>query len=165
MKNHLFLIALAIFILAACNQTQEPTGDETEQTEIDNLLSKYTSFRLEADISSLSDNEKQMIPLLIEAAKIMDECFWYEAYGDKDELMASIEMDGVQDEKVKEFARINYGPWDRLNNNEPFVPGVGPKPAGANFYPTDMTKEEFEASDLADKASLYTFLRRDDAGN
>ena len=127
---------------------------------MDSLLAKYTTVRLTTDLSKLSDNEKKMIPLLIEAAQLMDECFWYEAYGDKEALLGSIE-----DEATRRFAQINYGPWDRLGGDAPFIEGVGPKPLGANFYPTDMTKEEFEAADLPDKASLYTFLMRNENGD
>jgi hypothetical protein len=60
---------------------------------------------------------------------------------------------------------INYGPWDRLNNNESFVDGVDDKLKVANFYPPDMTKEEFEASDLEGKEGLYTMVRRDEDGH
>ena len=89
----------------------------------------------------------------------MDEVFWIEAYGDKSELMAMIE-----DPKVQRFAEINYGPWDRLNGNEPFVEGVGPKPEGANFYPADMTKSEFENWESEAKDDLYTLVRRNEEG-
>ena len=65
----------------------------------------------------------------------------------------------------KEFVEINYGPWDRLKADKPFVKGVGEKPAGANFYPVDMTKEEFNAASFEGKSSLYSFVRRDDNGN
>ena len=127
--------------------------------EIDKRLAKYVPVRLTTDLGMLSDKDKQIIPILIEAAKVMDELFWYEAYGDKDAL-----LDGLTDDKLRQFARINYGPWDRLDGNAPFVPGVAAKPAGANFYPVDMTKDEFEAATLEDKASLYTFLRRNEEG-
>jgi hypothetical protein len=71
---------------------------------------------------------------------------------------------------MRRFARINYGPWDRLNGNKPFVPDAKPKPAGANFYPTDITKSEFEEHlvkrpDDADAfRSLYTVIRRNTDG-
>jgi len=123
------------------------------------LISKYVPVKLEVDLSHLTDKQRQMIPLLIEAGKIMDELFWYEAYGKHDSLLNLIDND-----TLAQFVKINYGPWDRLAGNEPFIVGAGPKPAGANFYPEDMTKEEFEQSGLEDKASLYTFLRRDEAG-
>ena len=122
-------------------------------------LSAYAPFELTTDISHLTANEKQILSIFFEVADIMDELFWMQAVGGKDKLLARI-----QDENTKKFALINYGPWDRLNGNEPFLDGAGPKPAGANFYPADMTKEEFEAFENPDKGSLYTVLRRNDDG-
>lgn len=135
-----------------------PIADSVS-TPMQEKLNKYVSVKLSSDLSSLSAKEKQMIPLLIEAAKIMDELFWYEAYGKGDSLLAA-----VTDTGEKQYVKINYGPWDRLENNEPFIKGLGPKPEGANFYPADMTKEEFEKANVQDKKSLYTFLRRDAQG-
>jgi hypothetical protein len=97
--------------------------------------------------------------MLIRAADLMDQCFWYEAYGNPATLLETLPND-----KLKEFAMINYGPWDRLENNAPFVETYAQKPPGANFYPVDMTKEEFDSTDLPGKESLYTFLRRDTNG-
>ncbi|SIT93876.1 dipeptidyl-peptidase 3 family protein [Pontibacter indicus] len=165
-SRHLILASAVAAMTAACtgNTTNEAQTTNTEQTEattndLQQKLGMYTTVRLTTDLSGLSDKERQMIPLLIEASNIMDELFWYEAYGKKDSLLSAL-----TDDAARQFVMINYGPWDRLNNNEPFIPGVGPKPDAANFYPHDMTKEEFEKSTLKDKASQYTFLRRDDKG-
>ena len=131
----------------------------------DVLLDKYTTFRLEAELSHLSDGQKRMVGLLIDAAQLMDEGFWRQAYGDPAPLLA-----GIEDPALRRFAEINYGPWDRLADNAPFIPGVGEKPKGARFYPEDMTEQEFAAacavSAEADKAlkGLYTAVRRDAAG-
>ena len=162
MKTVLPIAFVALLLLGSCNQqTEEQKNEQPEKamSEMEKRLQEYAEFTLTTDISKLSEKEKKMIPLLIEVAGIMDEMFWYEAYGDKDALLNSI-----SDSATRQYALINYGPWDRLRNNEPFVEGVGAKPAGANFYPADMTKEEFEAFEAADKTSLYTFIRRDDQG-
>ena len=66
----------------------------------------------------------------------------------------------MADPALRRAVEINYGPWDRLDNEAPFVPGIGPKPPGAAFYPHDMTKQEFEAAQLPEKKSLYTLVRR-----
>ena len=129
------------------------------QLSIKEKLDMYKSVTLSADLSWLSDKEKQIIPLLFEAGKIMDDIFWIQAYGSKDELLSS-----PITEYEKQFAIINYGPWERLNGNLPFVSIFGVKPAGANYYPLDMTKEEFEKFDAPDKKSLYTMIRRDASG-
>lgn len=127
--------------------------------ELSARLNSYASFDLTADISHLSDNDRKILVIMFDVAGIMDELFWMQALGPKDAFMAKI-----RDEELKRFATINYGPWDRLNGNEPFVGGAGPKPAGANFYPADMTREEFEALADENKTSLYTLIRRNDDG-
>ncbi|MGK7368779.1 MAG: dipeptidyl-peptidase 3 family protein [Candidatus Halalkalibacterium sp. M3_1C_030] len=157
----LALLAVGL-VIENCTGDQGMNGSENNAAEmtIEDRLDQYTPFTLTTDVSELSENQKKMIPVLIEAAEAMDEVFWMEAYGDKSELMGMIE-----NPQVRRYAGINYGPWDRLEENEPFVEGVGPKPAGANFYPEDITKEEFEAWDSETKDDLYTLVRRDDSGN
>ncbi len=117
----------------------------------------YVSFRLETDLGALSENHRKMLPLLIEAAQVMDGLFWRQAYGGRQKL-----LEGIENPAARRLAAINYGPWDRLDGNAPFLPGVGPKPPGAQFYPADMTKEEFLAAAAHNEAlkSLYTFVRR-----
>jgi hypothetical protein len=126
-----------------------------EPVDASERLAQYVPFELTTDVSKLTEKERKMIPLLIVAAKIMNDCFWYEAYGDRHPL-----LDSIQDPAQRRFAEINYGPWDRLDGNRPFITGVGAKPLGANFYPPDMTKQEFEQAQLTGKEDLYTFLRR-----
>ena len=143
-------IALGLLFAASCQSASSPSGPAQRDR-----LDIYTPVALEADLSHLSANQKRMVGLLIEAAQIMDGLFWVQAYGNRERLLESIE-----DPRLRRFAEINYGPWDRLDDNAPFLPGVGPKPAGANFYPADITKEEFAAADLPDKDGLYTFVAR-----
>ena len=120
----------------------------------------YAEFPLVADLSHLSDRQRQLLVLLIEASQIMDDLFWRQAYGDDyQEWLASI---GVDD--ARRFAEFNYGPWDRLNDETPFMADAGENPLGARFYPAAMTKDEFEAADLAGKTGLYSFVRRNEAG-
>jgi hypothetical protein len=166
-----FIFLFGIYLMACTNpaehgsEAQEGIEDTTAQREesdadlIQNQLEKYTEVTLTTDTTVLTPSHKKMLPHLIKAAKIMDELFWVEAYGKKDSLLNTI-----NNSALAEFVRINYGPWDRLAGNEPFVEGVGAKPKGANFYPKDMTQEEFEQSALQDKKSLYTMIRRDSSG-
>lgn len=153
MKSTIFTF-VSTFLLSALLLISCESLERDDSLTINERLNQYTEFTLEADVSSLSDNHKEIIKLLIEAGDAMDDAFWMQAYGDKDKLLANL------DEKQQEFAQINYGPWDRLNGNEPFVENVDAKPEGANFYPMDMTKEEFEDWDSEDKDDLYTMVRR-----
>lgn len=120
----------------------------------------YADFPLVADLDSLSDRQRSMLVLLIEAAQVMDDLFWRQAYGD--DYQAWLATIGV--DEVRRFAEMNYGPWDRLADEAPFMPGVGEKPPGAQFYPVDMTKAEFEEVDLPGKTGLYSFVRRNEEG-
>src|SRR5690606_1451384 len=131
MRRSIFLVLPVILFLTNCTQPAEENKNSTA-SPMREKLDNYTTVKLTADLGHLSDAEKQMIPKLIEAAKLMDELFWYEAYGDKNELLSS-----VSDEDTRQYLMINYGPWDRLDANKPFMEGIGEKPAGANFYPRD----------------------------
>lgn len=161
MKKTLLSLAIIGGILFT---TQCKPNKEVEQTDIvmdttpTDSLKHYAKVTLQADTQHLSEKEKAMLLLFMQAADIMDELFWMQAYGDKENLLKQVP------DNLKNYTLINYGPWDRLNNNSPFVPNFGPKPKGANFYPVDMTVEEFEAANLPDGKSPYTIVRRDDAG-
>jgi hypothetical protein len=155
MKKYFFMMLGLTFALTACNSgAKQSACDAAVQQKVD----EYQWVKLTADFNLLSEKERQIIPLLMDAAKIMDELFWLQTFGDKTLL------DTITDPCRKDFAMINCGPWERLNNLQPFVDGYGPKPDGANFYPYDMTKEEFEALDNPDKTSPYTILQRDGEG-
>jgi len=123
-------------------------------------VKEYVPVELKADLSTLTEKEQEMLPHLFKAAQIIDDIYWMQAFGNKEELLAGAETDATA-----KYMLINYGPWDRLNANKPFLPGYGPKPKGANFYPSDMTMEEFKNFEAEEKSSLYTLLQRDETGN
>ena len=121
-------------------------------------VEEFASFELKADLGKLTANEKEILGIFLDIADVMDELFWLQAYGNK------ADMDTISDEYTKQFAMINYGPWERLDAMKPFVSGFGEKPLGANFYPKDMTEQEFKKLKDANKNSLYTVIRRDENG-
>ncbi|MCF2915894.1 Zn-dependent hydrolase [Pseudoalteromonas sp. Cn5-37] len=170
------LILSGAVFLGACSDQQattsqtQPAAEQTKQSieqnnpqliNVDeNRLDIYTDFTLTSDLSHLSDNQKQMVGKLIDASKIMDELFWRQAFGEnKDAFLAKI-----NDEKVQKFADINYGPWDRLNGDQVFLSGYEEKPLGAEFYPSDITKEELNNAIVDDKTGLYSVIKRDEKG-
>jgi len=122
-------------------------------------LDIYAPFKLQADLSHLSLRQQQLLVKLIEASRIMDQLFWAQAWGDRDALLTDIDDAGL-----RRFADINYGPWDRLDGDRPFLRDVGAKPPGARFYPADMSKQEFEDWDQPGKTGLYSLVRRDERG-
>ncbi len=128
-------------------------------------LAQYTTVRLTTDLTRLSPRERRMLPLLVDAARAMDEGFWLQSTGARDSTLAR-----AGDRATRRYADVNYGPWDRLRDNEPFVAGAGAKPAGANFYPHDATRAELEAAIAAggphadSLKALYTVVRRGPGG-
>jgi hypothetical protein len=170
MRNRVVLTVVCLSA-AGCVEGNKPgatdSGAARDSTAagaptISERMAKYTTVRLTADTTSLTPKERQMIPLLIEAARLMDPIYWMQTYGNRDSLLAT-----TRDAQIQQFIDVNYGPWDRLDNNAPFVPGVGPRPPGGNLYPHDITKQEFDSAVAkgpparADSLkSLYTLVRR-----
>ena len=137
-----------------------PVGDQkAADNPAQQRLAAYATVKLTADLSAFNATQKKMLALLVEAADSMNAIYWQQAWGDQEALLSRI-----RDPATLELAQVNYGPWDRLDNDKSFVDGVGERPPGAQFYPADMTKAEFDRSPLKDKTSLYTLLRRNDQG-
>jgi len=168
-KPSIFLsvVVISAGLLSACSGSDNKTSKEkTGVKQRDSLtdyvaqrLPIYERVRLTSNINQLSINDRKVLPLLIQAAEIMDELYWKQTYPQRDSLLATI-----KDDKTREFLNINYGPWDRLNNDKPFVAGIGTRPEGASFYPAGITKEEIEKADLPDKYNAYSVIRRDTSG-
>ena len=150
---------IVAILMASCTQEAPPESEPTLTTG-EPRPEIYADFTLTADLGHFSDNQREMIGLLIDASVIMDDLYWRQAYGD--DYQAWLSSIGI--DETRRFAEFNYGPWDRLDDERPFIDGVGAKPLGANFYPADMSKEEFDAAYLPGKNGLYSLLRRNDAG-
>ena len=160
MKRHrksLFTMALASLFAVGCGNNSQTTTEETavENTAMKQKVEEFALVDLTTDLSLVGENEKQLLPIFIEIAQIMDNLFWQQTFGDRAVL------DTISCPWTKEFALINYGAWERLNDNKPFISDYGEKPKGAQYYPADMTEEEFDALQNPDKNSLYTVLRRE----
>ena len=173
MKTKLFIfVILLASLLSACEKDNQPVASKVAEQAPANVTASapaeaekpsrfdiYADVGLTTDLSHLSDNQKQMISLLIDAAKITDEIFWLQVWGDKDDL-----LDSIDDPKARQFAIYNYGPWDRLAADQSFIESYGPRPAGAGFYPQDMSKTEFEAWQQDGKDEQYSMVQRDADG-
>lgn len=167
-KTPIALALTAVIALAGCNQTKttstEPAAEQATSSaglvllpEFKDRLDIYQEVTLTTDLSHLSHNQKTMIAKLIDAAKIMDDLYWQQAFGeDKASFLANI-----ADPKVRRFAEINYGPWDRLDADKAFLTSYGAKAHGAEFYPHDITKAEINQADASiDAKGLYSLIKR-----
>ena len=174
MKTKIFFSAILLAgLLSACQKdeqtasvepaVQAPAASDVSapiEAETPSRFDIYAEVGLVADLSHLTDNQRKMISLLIDAGKITDDIFWQQVWGDKDAL-----LDSIDDPKMKRFASYNYGPWDRLAADQPFIESYGPRPPGARFYPEDMSKAEFEAWQQEGKDEQYSLVKRDTDGS
>ncbi|MDY6326858.1 MAG: Zn-dependent hydrolase [Bacteroidales bacterium] len=157
--SFMMLMLACVAVFTSCGNKKSETPKEDAKSELQQKVEEYAYFDLTADLSKLSESERKLLPIFFEIGQIMDDLFWEQTFGDKSLL------DTISDPWMKEFAMINYGPWDRLDEEKPFVPGYGPRPAMGNYYPQDITKDEYEALSDPLKSSHYTVLTRDAEGN
>lgn len=134
----------------------------------------FAEVEMGVPVGKLTDADKRFLKPLIEAADVIDKLFWTQASTDGLQLKRRFEVDAAReqpnayDELAHRFVVINAGRFDRLGEMKPFI-GTAPKPAGGTFYPTDLTKDEFEKwvadhpSDKAAFTSPYTVIVRDGA--
>ena len=158
----LSILAMAVTMFAAVGcQNKKAVTDCPADPEIQQKVDEYAVFELKSDlIQNLSANEKELVKIFIEIGKVMDDIYWdeYFGYANRDAI------DTLCDPAMRAFARIQYGAWDRLSEEKPFLPGYGERPAGCNFYPQDMTREEFDALEDTLKNSQYSVIRRNEQG-
>ena len=138
-------------------------------SDIPQRLAQLPRTVIDYDHSLLDANETAVVQKLIDASRLIDQIYWLQVSEKNPEWRRSL-GDAARispiDAAAFQLFEINKGPWDRLENDEPFIVGLGPKPPGAGFYPTDMTKDEFDqwiASHPGDKDSfqgLFTVIRR-----
>ena len=119
MKKLLFM-AMAVLAMAACsNNTDEVLKEKVES---------YAVVKVDSPLyDALSENDKKIVGLFRQAGEIMDNLFWKQTYGDKAEIEA------LPDGYAKAYAMINYGAWDHLDDNKPFIEGYGVKPLGCQY--------------------------------
>ena len=181
MKARHFVTFLAVILLIftavsnyGCKPKEETAVEEavteiagyTVVPDIEDRLAQFAPTDITYDESVLNDEQKQVLEKLVMAAKAIDKIFWKQASHVGSKVLQDFE--NSDHPSAKDFVRyltINFGPYDRLDENKPFI-GTDPKPLGAGFYPPDMTKEYFEAyvTEHPDmKAMLedtYTVVRR-----
>jgi hypothetical protein len=167
----------AAVIHYGCKPKEDEIADEVAVTEvtgysvvpdIQDRLAQFAPTDITYDENLLNDEQKQVLEKLVEAAKVIDNIFWKQASHNGLEILQDFE--NSDHPAAKDFLRylsINFGPYDRLDENKPFI-GTDPKPLGAGFYPPDMTKEYFEGyvtgnPDMKQKLEdTYTVVKKQD---
>ncbi|MBE0571724.1 MAG: peptidase [Ignavibacteriaceae bacterium] len=166
----LTILIFSLFLLG-CEKKTEQNKDAEDIAMLKEKIEKFAPTELKYDSSTLDEREKIVVEKLYLASKIMDELFLDQAYSKNYEIRKSLmEQAAAGSEKAElelELFTIMFGPFDRLDHDAPFIDTLK-KPLGANFYPEDMTKEEFESwiknNPTNEKAftSEFTVIRRQD---
>jgi len=169
------LLAAAVPTLTTSKEATIDINDHVPQAQLRSQIDEYARVKIPIDDSALSQPEKDALARLVQVGGVMDEIFLRQVWSGNAAMRDQLERGaaaGPDKELMGElyhFFRINFGPWDRLAEDAPFIGGT-PKPAGANFYPEDMTVDEFEAflkaysGDDAAFRGYFTRIRRDGKG-
>ncbi len=166
-KNIYFVLVVLTSLFLSCKSSIEQNNlidsdsVNTAKLSVKERLKQYVDFRLTSDLSSFNNQDKEMLGLLIDACTEIDEIFWLQSTGkQKDSILAL-----ARTEEEKQYCLINYGPWDRIEDNEPFIENVGKKPIGAGFFPHDIKYFPFIDMKFEDKLSMYTVIKRAEDGS
>jgi hypothetical protein len=156
LKRLTLFLTLALLAPAACRreepgnqaavQNPQPTSNTSEVQRLEAMTRRFAPADLTADISTLPANERQALAKLVQAAKVFDALFLRQVWAGNVTLSLDLARDNSPEGQARRhYFLINKGPWSRLDENAPFIPGVPPKPESANFYPAGATKAEVEA--------------------
>lgn len=160
MRKKMINLSASLLGVVAVTATLFSCSNQQQESPLKAKVEEYARVELKSDlVNNLNDKEKELVRIFFQVGEITDNLFWKQTFGDKSQL------DTITDSYAKEFAMIQYGVWDRLDNNKPFLAGYGEKPAVCNYYPHDITAEEFDAFEDANKNSWYTVIRRNEDGS
>ncbi|MCL7963414.1 MAG: hypothetical protein M8860_11255, partial [marine benthic group bacterium] len=145
MKTRASIAAVGgVALLVACGGGEPEVAMETGPTMVDRVA-QFAPVTLDFDASLLDDRQKRVMRRLVEASDHLDAIYRLQVWrGNADPSAILPNEDTPESAAIRDYYELMYGPWDRIADDEPFVSGVGSKPAGAGSYPEDMTKEEFD---------------------
>jgi hypothetical protein len=166
--RRLLTFLLVSTVMATAQKTPAPSAFPTAD-ELNQMAARFAPAPLNVDLSGLSAGDKKALAKLIEAGRIVNHLFMQQFWSGDLALYDKLQLDKTPLGKARlHYFWINKGPWSEIDEHKAFMFGVPPKkPAGANFYPEDMTKEEFESwvkahPDQKEQAEgFFTVVRRD----
>jgi len=167
MRKSLILMAGALITLLFILNCERPMElKRADLQHVKSQLAKFVPVTISYDKTVLSEQDRQVVEKLVQAAKLIDQIFLHQVYSQNDAIKKTLLKSNQPDDRIYlDYFNIMYGPFDRLDENRPFLV-ANPKPAGANFYPEDLTKQELvqwmtdHPSDRADFESNFTVIRR-----
>jgi hypothetical protein len=138
----LFVLSL-ILIISGCRKS---TMDTKKPQDLDAMTRRFAPVEITVSASKLSDGDRKALVKLFEVARIFDKIYTRQIWSGNEALRARLEADKSPEGLLRmKYFSINMNPWSVLDHDAPFIDGVPQRPGGANFYPDDMTKEEFNS--------------------
>lgn len=132
-----------ITMISGCKKTTMETG---KVPDLKTSLSRFAPVDITSDVSMLTEGDRKALVKLFEASKIFDRAYTRQVWSGNEALRQKLEADTSPEGALRlKYFNINMSPWSGIDHNEPFIDGVPTRLAGANYYPEDMTKEEFTA--------------------
>jgi Peptidase family M49. len=162
------LLGPILFLFAAPALVAADNASQPDANRLREMHARFVPVEISADISHLPDHERTALARMIDAAKILDAIFLRQVAPLNETHLAQLVRDPSPLGRARlAYFRLNAGPWSRLDENAPFLPHVGPKPPGANFYPADATRDEIDAwlnalppAEHAHATGFFTVIRR-----
>jgi hypothetical protein len=155
--RHLLVLLAAAAVMPDLNQLTQ-------------MSARFAPVTLKYDAAGLSAGDRKALPKLVEAARVLNHLFLEQVWSGNRELFVKLQRDTTPLGKARlRYFWLNKGPWSDLDDHAAFVPDVpARKPPGADFYPPDMTREEFEgwvkalpAAEREQAMGFFTVIRRD----
>src|SRR5512140_1137132 len=139
------VILVALSLLSGCSRMTNEAPNQA-RAQLEKQIARYAPTEIAANLASLGDGDRKALDKIVEAARRIDAIYLRQVWRGNADLLKKLVADTTPAGEARlRYFRINYGPWSRLDHNQPFVDGVPPKPPHAAFYPDDMSKEEFNA--------------------
>jgi hypothetical protein len=142
--------------------------------QLNGMIFRFARVQLRVETGQLTTNDRQALAKLIQASRVIDHIFLGQMWSGNYELLAKLQKDHTPLGLARlRYFELNKGPWSDLDAHEAFLPGVpARKPLGANFYPEDMTRQQFEAwvkglspANRAQAEGFFTVIRRGPDGH
>jgi len=138
---------LSVFLLVSTLSLAAPKSAAPDQAQLQKMAARFAPTKIQVDISGLSAGNRQALAKLIEAARILNDIYMQQLWAGDRALYGRLQNERTPLGRARfHYFWINKSPWDDLDDFKAFIPGVpGRKPLGANFYPEDMTRQQFES--------------------
>ena len=136
-----FAIVILITLITGCKKN---TMETAKAPDLQTKINRFTPAVITSDIAKLSAGDLKALAKLFEASRILDNIYTRQVWSGNEALRQKLEADSSGDGALRlKYFNINMSPWSSIDHNEPFIDGVPKRLPGANYYPEDMTKEEF----------------------